>query len=104
MLDLVESHFSGAVDEAFSDLDRAYPLPDDLLEHYDIPEKHETFNAVMNWLDDSNLLEMAGSEESLRQAEENLDAAAGYITGMEVVQEHIIAFNEQLEDIASDIS
>ena len=104
MLDLVESHFSGAVDEAFSDLDRAYPLPDDLLEHYDIPEKHETFDAVMNWIDDANLLEMAGSAENLRQAEENLNAAVGYITGMEGVQEHIIAFNEKLEDIASDIS
>ena len=104
MLDLVESHFSGAVDEAFSDLDRAYPLPDDLLEHYDIPEKHETFDAVMNWLDDANLLEMAASAENLRQAEENLNAAVGYITGMEGVQEHSIAFNEQLEDIASDIS
>ena len=104
LLDLVESHFSGAVDEAFSDLDRAYPLPDDLLEHYDIPEKHQTFDAVMNWLNGANLLEMAASAESLRQAEENLNAAVGYITGMEGVQEHIIAINEKLEDIASDIS
>jgi hypothetical protein len=104
MLDLVESHFSGAVDEAFSDLGRAYPFPDDLLEHYDIPEKHKTFDAAMNWLDGANLLEMAASAENLRQAEENLNAAVGYITGMEGVQEHIIAFNEELEDIASDIS
>jgi hypothetical protein len=104
LLDLVESHFSGAVGEGFSDLDRAYPLPDDLLERYDIPEKHETFEAVMNWLDDANLLEMAASAESLRQAEENLNTAVGYITGMEGVQEHIIGFNEKLEDIAGDIS
>ena len=104
LLDLVESHFSDSVGQAFTELDREYPFPDDLLDRFDVPEKQETFDAVMTGLDEWwNLLEVAASAEKLRQLEEDLEAAFGYISRMETVQEYIREFQGQLDPIATDI-